>query len=712
MLGVGGGDIAATPPEMQMEVIDKGAIIAEVNQFFEQKSQDRRPYEYDWFLNAAAVRLGSDNRVHPITAQLEPLTKEPRHRNRQRINRIRVKYKAKLAKYTNTRPRPIVVPASDDREDHMDAQLSEQFLLYIWRKLDLEAKYEQVTAWAEITGKAFWAFRWNPDARVRVRNPQTGEVVEVAGGDVEVDVTTAFEILPDDAGIEFLAGQERMMRVKLRQLKEVEQRFGVPSGKILGDASSTDAFQFQKQIAGLGAKYNTGSTFSVSSGQPDAKAAKDMVLVKELFTKPCPQYPNGRYVVVAGGQLLKYQEELPYGFSTFSNPYPFEEFAAEHSPGQFWPTTMVEQLRPVGEQYNVFRQKIVEHLQMNSHGKLLIPRMAKVAENAWHSDSGEKVYYNHIPGMPAPHPVFAPQLSADTWKLLEWADREFDVVSNISASSLGLGTDAESGYQSVVLQEANDTVFGPDRNRMQRALAASLSKIRRIAAQGYTEDRIIAAVGRGYKATVFVFNQSNIDEAAEIVVQIGSALPDGKAARLQSIMEIRASGLLGDADAPRVRRGLLDLADLGGIEADVDPEHQDANRARLENVKVQHGQPLDAPLPWQKHAVHAVYHEEQLNAPEFDSWAPEQKLELIHHYLLHLRVVDPVKGLEVAMMFAEDQRIMQLVPMFQQIVTVMQSQMAPTGAPGQSPQPGGGPAPAESAPAQAPAPQGASPVAA
>src|SRR5690606_18496748 len=131
---------------------------------------------------------------------------------------------AKLAKYTNSRPRPIVIPASEDREDIINAQLTELALNYIWRKISLEAAYEEVTAQAEITGKAFWGFRWDPTKRAKVRNPETGKAVEVTVGDVVVDVIPAFSMLVDDLGISTLGKQPRIMVVQLEPVADVEAR--------------------------------------------------------------------------------------------------------------------------------------------------------------------------------------------------------------------------------------------------------------------------------------------------------------------------------------------------------------------------------------------------------------------------------------------------------------------------------------------------------
>jgi hypothetical protein len=671
-----GGAPTPTPgqPAMGgMELIDQASIVAEVEQFVEDKFQDRRPYEMQWYLNGLGVRTGADAKMHPLLAKLESLNAEPKHRKRVKINRIRVKFLAKVAKYTNSRPRAVVVPATQDREDVLDARFTEHFLKYLYETLDLEAKYEEVVSWAEITGKAFWALRWDATAMARVKDPRSGRPVEAQLGDVAVDVTPAFHMLVDDPGVQTLGRQRKMARVQVEHVDEVTARFGLPEGSVEADTAGDDLFSFQKQIADIGAQYATGGGIFVHRGKSstDKQKKKDFVLVKEYFCAPSAKYPKGRYAVVGGGKLLAYNEQLPYGFWTFKqNPFPFVEFAAGVNPGQFWPTTMVEQLLSLQEQYSTFRSKLIEQLSLNMHPKLLVPRNAKVAENANNSEAGEKIFYTALPGMPIPQWQPAPHVSVDAWRLFDQLRTEMDEVSNIYPSMLGAGSDAESGFQTNLLQEAADMVFGPDKRRMERALAEALKKIRRIANIGYDVERLISIGSRGLLPAVFEFSNSNIDEAAEIRVQIGSALPDQKAARLQAILELKASGIFDNGTGvpnPRVNRGLLELADLDGLQQDVDPEFADAENARLENMNAERGLPLDPPAPWDKDHVHVDYHEETLKSPQFKLWKPEAKLQLIRHYILHLMNLDPVKGLKVAQMFSQVDLAEQLLPMVQAI---------------------------------------------
>ena len=57
-----------------------------------------------------------------------------------------------------------------------------------------------------------------------------------------------------------------------------------------------------------------------------------------------------------------------------------------------------------------------------------------------------------------------------------------------------------------------------------------------------------------------------IDEHAEVIVQIGSGLPQLKASKIQSVMELWDRGMLGNPQDPENQRKALSALDLGELE--------------------------------------------------------------------------------------------------------------------------------------------------
>lgn len=665
--------------------------VTEVEAFYNSGRQQRRPYEIQWFLNASFIRGQHQVKWNPIQSRLES-RKTPNHRSKNTINRILPKVRARLAKFTKTRPLPIVVPANTDRQSVMDAKATEKVLDYQWRRMGMETKYEDVLLWAMTTGKSFWWIRWDKDilGRVQMPGPEFGgdnSIAEIPLGDVVIEIGTAFEMLVADPGVPRVADQEKIMRVKTRPVAEVEKRYGLTPGTLEPDANVTDLFQYQKQIAEIGARTIAG--YFVEGSEKTQKGLTHVV-VKELFARPCAEYPKGRYVVVAGGKCLKNEEELPYDFGGASpNPYPVIEFTDTMTAGQFWPTTLVEQLIGIQKEYNDLRNKISEQLKLQMHPKFLVPKQANLAPNAYNSEAGEKIEFTFIPGMPIPSFLQAPRTSDDTWRVLDIIKIEFDDLTSIYPASVGgQGDNGESGFQTNLLQEASDSVHAPDIRRNELAVEETAFKVRRLMSQGYDIPRLVSIVGRNHQPDVFEFSQDNIDEHAHVIVQAGSALPTLKAARAKMIMEMHGAMLFGDPNDPATKRRVLGMLEIGGIEDATDIIKRDEDQARLENLEVSKGQPLEPPMPWENHTVHYESHTDTLKSPDLKTWPPAQRDELVRHVILHARFINPQNALMLAQQFGYTDLAQQIMPM------VAASQAPPGGTPPQGasgPPPQGGP---------------------
>lgn len=685
-------DEGAAPESKSAEKspVNSEEAVSLVNDYYAQWRQDRRPYEVQWFLNAAFVRGQQNVKWNPVLSQLEN-RKVPSHRTRDSINRILPKVRARLAKFVKNRPLPQVLPANSDRTSVMDAKATEKVLDYQWRRLNLEAKYEDVIMWSMVTGKAFWWFRWDTNAVGRVQDlpPEqggSGEVLELPLGDVAVELGTAFEVLVADPGISRIGDQPMIMRIKTRPVAEVKKRYGQVARDLTGDSTVADLFQFQKQIAQLGAKNISGFNGSDRTDTGDEKAM-NYVVVKELFIRPGAQYPKGRYVVVANTTLLKDEKELPYDFGAqAANPYPVVEFSDTLVPGQFWPTTMVEQLIPVQRQYNAVRQRIDEKGKLNSQPKLLYAKQANLAPNAYGPEAGEKIEYFFIPGMPPPAFLQPPSISSDEWRTLDALKMEFDDLTHIYPSSVGgPGDNGESGFQTNLLQEASDSVHAPDIRRNELSVEEAAFKIRRFMALGYDIPRLVSIVGKNSQPEVFEFSQDNIDEHAHVIVQAGSALPTLKAARAKMIMEMHGAALFGDPNDPATKRKVLGMLEVGGIENAVDIIKRDEDQAHLENLDVSKLQPIAPPMPWENHQIHYEVHTDLLKSPEIKAWSQDQRDELVRHVIMHARFINPTN----AMMLAQQFGYIDLVQMIAPMVQPPAAPDEPPGSPEQGPPPPG-----------------------
>lgn len=651
----------------------------------------RQQNEREWFISAAFKR-GQHYLEWADAGSVEP---NPR-RVRLTINRIQQKLRARFAKLIKNRPVPIVIPATAEYNDYLNARATGKVLDYLWRKLDLESAYHDALLWAEICGKSFWWFHWdaNKVGRVQQVDPLTGQPVyqDVPLGEPVVEVGSPFEVFVKDPGIARIKDQPAIIRAKLRPIDEVREAHPDFAHLIepVGSGASTTSYQFERRMATLNALH-AGTAI-------EREDRREMVQVLEYFERPCASYPKGRYIVMAGEVEVRHDEELPYGFSDLPNPYPVVEFADQLTAFQFWGTTLLAQLIDIQREYNLLRSKVAEHLRLLAMPKLLVATQHQLQKGVWTADAGEVVEYVGHPSIPPPQPWFPPNVANDLWRCIELIQKEFDDLTGIHPTAEGALGGATSGFQTNLLQEAADSIHAPEIRAHELSIEDAALKLRRMAKLGFDVPRLISLAGSNYEPEVFEFSSSQIDELADIQVQVGSAMPMLKAARQDMVMNLFKAGLLGDPAAPETKRRTLGLLEMGALEEAYDFAKAHEVKAKRENRDIAEGKPIEAPEFCDNHQLHYDFHASELVGQRLQ---PPQKRTLQTHMILHGRFIDPMAALQMAMELGLDP------PVIQYLQAVVAPMMAPPGG-GMAPPPPGAPPPGPPAgtPPTPPAPPG------
>lgn len=618
-------------------------LVRDILQKKERWKRDRQPHEPQWFTNNAFFRNQhyvewdrEENRLKQLQAKPE--------RIRLKINRLQGKIRARLAKFLKNRPKPVVVAATNEYSDYLKAKSTQKMLIYEHRRLHLEEKFKDALYWAKDTSKAFWWLHWDPTviARVASTDPSTGMITyeEAELGDVRVEVGNAFQFLAGDPGIARLAEQPEIMRVTSRLVSDAKRQHPAFAQYISGDSTDDMLFRYERQIA-------TISSIGIGSASPRQKNS-DYVTVIEHFVRPNGAHPKGAYRVLVGEILVKKEKELPFGFYDMENPYPCVEFVDIPVSGAFWGPTLTEFLIDLQKEYNLLRNKLAEHARWMAYPKIFVAKQHQLPKGAWTPDPGEFLEYVAFPNIPPPQPWTPPPVNSDIWRQIELLQREFDDISQVFPVSEGSRGGTTSGFQANLLQEASDTVHGPDLRGHELSMEDAYRKIRRMVRMGYSVPRLISVMSPSSAPEALEFSGEMIDEYADISVEIGSALPDLKAARQETVMNLYNTGLLGDIGDPEVRRRALSLLEMGSIDDAFDRTRADESQAAYENVKFSRGEQGPDPEFWEHHKLHYNVHTDWLKSPEGRGASDQLRMMVIRHTVLHARWINPQSALQIA----------------------------------------------------------------
>lgn len=693
---------AYSPPEKDKK------IISEVENKYTDWRRDKQSHEPQWYINAAFFRGNQNISWSAIDNRLiNPPVINP-NRQRRQINRIFAKVRARRAKFLKNRPTWVIIPATTDLKDKLDARATGKVLDYIWRKLHLEGKYRDCVEWAETCSRGYWWFGWDPDALGRVTqvDPTTGKkaIQEGVVGEVTIEVGSPFELFVGNPGASALVYQDEIIRAKERTVDYVRGRYKDKAQFIEPEGQPKDAFHYEKQIASLNTSTGlfSGTASFGMSRQRDMDGNPTTVVVKEYFKRPTPEFPKGRYCVVASGVLLKDQDELPFGLWDCDNPFPCVEFQDVTSSGQYWGTTVLEQLVELQREYNGIRTMISTQIKLMGHPKIFVAQQHQLPEGAWTPDGGEIITYVARPGIKEPYILATQNIIGDAWRTLDLLRTEFDDLTQIYPAAEGKTGQSQSGYQTNLLQEASNDVHAPDIRSHELAIEEAAFKIRRIIKRGYDVPRLVTITSASYEPEVFEFSAEDVDEYADIVVQAGSALPMLKGAKIQAALDLYSKGLFGDPADPQVRRRVLSAIDMGGMGDLYDFQRIDEDMIDIENSEAEDGQvPLAEPRFFENHQAHWTGHINKLKSPAVINWESPRRMALLAHSIQHAKYINHASAFQMAVEAGMPNLIPPPPPM-----PMMPAGAAPAGA---APPPGGAAQPSMSFNEAPPAQGGASP---
>lgn len=654
-------DVTDVPREPYAPSEEELTLLRLVEDRWELAQHIRRPHEGDWFVVGAMARGHQRVEWSRSDGKLV-VAPSPRSRQPQTINKLQPKMRARLAKHLKNRPIPIVRPATSELEARLKARATTKALDYAWRKLRLERLYATAKRWCAITDHGFWWFSWDAQALARLSVQGPGgeqQVAEAAVGEVAVEVGSPWEVGVADPTLDYIGDQPWITRTKRRPLSYCEARFPQkakfitpdgeePTGENAGDRYAQQLGRLAQTGggAGLALSPSTDTNTGKRSGEP-------YVLVKEYFERPCDAYPKGRYIVAGGGVLLKAQEELPYFWDFQANPYPCVDFLDYPQAGQYWGTTVAAQAVSIQREYNDNRTSIRDHNRLLKHPKLLVFKQHHLAPGTWTADAGEVIVANWMPGLPPPTPWVPPPINPDVWRALEMGTTEIEDIFQIFPEAEGQVGKTTSGFQTNLVQEANDAVHAPDLRNDEMIIEEAAYKIRRLMKLGYSPARLLTVVGKSLEPEVFEFHKDDIDEAAEIVVEAGSALPNLRAARMQAVMEMWQAGLLGDPADPAARQKALTMLEMGTNEDVFDSARKDEEFATLETKMIQDGrfQSVRPPEFFHNHDIHYRVHTDALKTASAANWPMESQVAIRRHIVEHVAFVNPAAAMEHAMRY-------------------------------------------------------------
>lgn len=614
---------------------DEKATIEKWNVEINKAKRARVPFEREWYLNIAFISgrqwVQWDASIGANYAGQLVERKIPDGRVRVTVNLTRKLINMQHSKLCKERVRGYISPATPDDEDIAAARAGEKLNDYLIELTKLSDRLNRADWWMLSTGTGFVKDWYNPDISMSgeaQEDPMTGEKVpsKVFGAPV-VETVSPFHILVPNLDEPDLDNQEWVCHVTVKTAKAIQEQWKVHVEGEENLASTT-----------VEAKLQSAQGFKASENKRGME-------VKELWVKPCTDYPDGMVLTWTKDRILSFLPAWPYSHGEY--PFAKRQFIET---GRFYGESTVTDLRPLQVEYNKTRSQIIEDKNLMARPMMAV-QQGSVNVNAIKGRAGEMVIYK--PGTPPPAPIPMQGIPNYVVEHLKHLQEEMRDIASQQVLEQGVPSGVTAATAISYIQENQDSILNETLRNKETVYERICRHLLSYVVQYWDAQRQIKVVGENQNFEAFLLGASDLRGNTDWRVVSGSATPQSHAGKQALITELMKMGAI------PVDRALQFL-DLGDTSRLFEEMQVDVREAERQNLKMSKGVPAET-ADWQNLLVHIQVHDNYRKREEFDNLDDQIKAIFRHHVFMDMYLLAKQMGTvfppEVQMMLMQQTQI-------------------------------------------------------
>lgn len=561
-------DKAEHADEFEEDIVKK--TIAEYNEIKEH----RRSLELQWRLNMNFLYGNQYAEITPI-GDIEDYGKQYYWQEREVYNHIAPIIESRLAKLGRVKASVSVRPFSNDDDDIKIATLSTSVLRATVEDNNFSKMLNEGNFWAEICGSVFYKVIWDSDSGRKIGNFKGKDVYE---GDVRIELCPAYEIFPSSLTASSVDDLEYIIHARAYSVDEVKNTWEI-------DCKGSNIETFSPDLSDFGG----GLGYSANNTKIGIKSAKNSVLVIEKYERPSYDYPDGRYIIVAGDKLAHYGI-LPYAVDSNGKAgLPFVKQSALNNVASFFGTTVIERIIPLQRSYNAIKNRKHEFLNRIAMGIMTVEEGAIDIESLEDDGLAPGRVLVYRQGYNPPRMVEMGSVPND---YIVEEDRLRNEIMQISGVSelmrySTLPSSVTSGVAISLLQEQDDTRISITADKIREAVRTVGQYILRLYKQYAVNKRIKRIAGVNGAIQIHYFKGSDL-ASDDLVFDTDNALSDTPANRRSMVFDLIKLGIMHDENgkmSERNRLKILEMLGFGNWESGKDVAECHREKALRENIE-------------------------------------------------------------------------------------------------------------------------------
>lgn len=596
-----------------------------------------------------------------------------------------VRYKANLikpavlravTKIQSQQGRFAVAPESGSPRHREIARMSEQVFQHLRTATNYQAEKLMALLWAATCGTSFLKnvydptageserFYWlsNEDHAVIKRDFLSPEersqrdlnslFDDLPVGEVSCEAVSAFQIHHDPISKGKLSHCRWLAQLQWLPREWVAEKFDLASENDLSvDEYGNAANRWDDALALM----SSGLQGQYMPHPSNDRARGERTWFCQMWERPSKRHKKGRYIVVAGGKVLREIDNPYISDQTGACHIPFVKIDWAQMPGRFWGQSLVQDLVAPQYRYNESRARTSEYEDIFARPATLVPKNSGLAVGGFEIGNGKVYEYNLNGGKPEfMTPPIMPGAVAENAAACASEIRQLSSQSDIDASKMpgqlrsGLALNALQKERDIALNMTGFIVLEADREvgRQQLALAKLF----------YDKPRLVSMRGSSGEWAVKSFMAADLRNDVRIIGEPGELETSEQfQSRLLEFLQVRA--LQPESNPQHAQIVLKALKFQSAEEAVTDftqheERQEEENRRMLANPKAYLDQPYPT-MPYEDDAAHKRVLERLFNnLDEWDKIDPQAQSVLMMHWEMHERATQQKLAQQMQMMEA------------------------------------------------------------
>lgn len=541
--------------------------------------------------------------------------------NKITVNHLADVTKNRVSRLVKYKPGIAVLPSNDEQGDKVSAKMTKALLDHIWYNQNFENIIVPEAALVKsVMGEVYLFINWDPDLGDKhPDSPEKGSKVplldeagqpekdemgrtifieeEIKVGDVSYEI-----VLPTDVLIhatQRLSDAEYCFRRRVMPTAKARILFPKGAHAIKADETAR-VFDFQSQ---------------------ELKKQGNLTVVWEFWHKKMKALPGGRKITFTKDGIL---ENIEHPFS--HGDFPFERLTDQDYPGELHGVSFYRNVRALQGVYNNLTNFIVRNQHMVSHPKWMVPSGSVRLDSL-----GNDISLVQYKGPQPPVLVQANSTPSEIYSFREQIKNELGQLSGVFQVSRGeVPPGIKAGVALQFLSEQESERHNEDVLKFNEWIKQVARKSISVAGDYYdpSDDRMIRVIGKNNQWMTVFFDAANLAKSYDIRIQNASALPQSKAARMQTLLDLNQQ-----FPALVTPEMVLDMLDMAQSDKFTDLATVSVRAAQAENELISQGEDIEVE-EHEDHFQHWANHAPVVQELSFKTQTPKKLQEKFKRHIM------------------------------------------------------------------------------